>query len=183
MSSPEIITGLAFSPFDLPRSIELPVNEAIERLMDKSFDEAEHALRIGGTPVGAALIDMETGQEWTAHSIDKISGNIEDHAEKRTYRAAQPVVRDRLGKCALVSTLELCPMCISTFAQGDISTIIIAARRNQLVREDGTPILRQRKISMYDLIEDSAAPTNVYGGYGADKSIGLWRQWDKLRTK
>lgn len=178
-----MIAGFSFSPLGQPRPIELPVTETIERLMAMSFEEAEHALSQGGTPVGAALIDMETGQEWSAHSTDKISGDLEDHAEKRTYRQAQPVVRDRLGKCALVSTLELCPMCVTTFAQGDISTIIIAAQRRELVRDDGTPILRPRSISMYDLLEDSAAPTNVYAGYAAAKSVELWQQWDKSRTK
>ena len=180
MSTP-VVEGFAFSPIEPMRAISVPLTDTIRRLVDISFERAEMALDEGGTPVGAALIDMESGQEWYDHSVDKITRDVEDHAEKRTYRQAQPVVLDKMGKCALVSTLELCPMCIATFAQGDISTIFAAAPRSGLVRTDGSPIIRQRKIGMNELLEDSAVHTNAYVGYRAEESIELWRTWDKQR--
>ena len=176
-----VVEGFAFSPVEPMRAISVPLTETIRRLVDISFERAEIALQEGGTPVGAALIDMESGQEWYDHSIDKISRDVEDHAEKRTYRQAQPVVLDKMGKCALVSTLELCPMCVTTFAQGDISTIFAAAPRVSLLRSDGSSILRLRKIGMFDLLEDSAVHTNAYVGYRAEESVALWRTWDKQR--
>ena len=176
-----MVEGYAFSPLAPPRHITLPVTPLIQHLMQESFDQAEMALEEGGTPVGAALIEMETGQEWYDRSDDKITGNLQGHAEIKCYQQAQSVVGSRLGKCALVSTTELCPMCVSTYAQGDISTIIIAAPRKALVREDGTPILRPRKVNMGTLLEDSAAQSNVYVGYRSADSLALWRTWDDQR--
>ena len=181
MNSPINVDGYAFSALEPPRRITVPITDTIQRLMDISFEQAMIALDEGGTPVGAALVDMESGQEWFGRSDDTVSGDLQSHAEIKCYRKARPLVRDRLGKCALVSTTELCSMCTATFAQGDISTILVAAPRKALIREDGTPILRARKIGMFDLLADSAAHSNAYSGYRADESVALWQQWDNRR--
>jgi tRNA(Arg) A34 adenosine deaminase TadA len=180
--SKEQLSGLSFSPFvNRPQALSIPVSEQITVLMDECFIEAEMALQEGGTPVGAVLLDMETGDHWQAHSTDKTTGNVTHHAETLCYQEAAPILRDKLGKCALLSTLELCNMCSTTFAQGDIGTIIAAAPRASLITEDGRLILRKRKYGMFDMIGDSASHTNAYMGYREAESVELWRKWDRIR--
>jgi hypothetical protein len=72
-------------------------------------------------------------------------------------------------------------MCTTTFAQGDIGTIIAAAPRVAVVAEDGRPILRPRKYGMYEMLDDSGTHTNAYMGYRAAESVELWRTWDRKR--
>jgi tRNA(Arg) A34 adenosine deaminase TadA len=182
MINPVLIPGRSFSAVAASQEITLAANEVIDGMMAQSFEQAEAALKNGNTPVGAVLLDTESGERWAAGTTDKATRNVLDHAEIRTYTQAQSVVLDQLGKCVLVSTLELCPLCTATFAQGYIGTIICALARTNQTREDGSPILRARKIGMYEYLEDTAGPTSAYVGYQGDRSLALWREWDDRRN-
>ncbi|MEO7364001.1 MAG: deaminase [Candidatus Saccharimonadales bacterium] len=181
MVIPERLSGYSFSPVNGRRQLDTPVTDMIEELMQESFEEAETALQVGNTPVGAVLLDMDSGQRWSAYSTDKVDRVLDKHAEQKAYRDASSVVQDQLGRCALVSTFELCTMCTTTYAQGAIGTIIVALQRKDLIREDGSPILRPRKINMPEILEDSGGTTNVYVDFRADESLTLWRKWDRRR--
>jgi tRNA(Arg) A34 adenosine deaminase TadA len=181
MVIPEQLSGYSFSPLEGKRELTIPVTDLMQDLMQESFEQAEMALTIGNTPVGATLLDMDTGQRWSAHSIDKINRKLDDHAEQIAYRTASPIVRDQLARCALVSTFELCTMCATTYAQGAIGTIIIALQRKDLLRANGTPILRPRQINMPEVLADSNGTTNVYLDLRASESLELWRKWDDRR--
>jgi tRNA(Arg) A34 adenosine deaminase TadA len=128
------------------------------------------------------LLDRGSQQFWPAGSRDKTSKNIEEHAEKLSYRAGQQFVLDRLGNCAEITTLEPCIMCSATLAQGDIGRILAAAPREAVVRDDESSILRQRKLGLYAVLEDSDVRTHAYIGYNADRSVELWREWDDRIT-
>lgn len=159
-----------------------PLSPLFKGLMQTSLEQAEIALSAGGTPVGAALVNLETGQQWSHYSNDVVSGELEGHAELKCYRAAQLMTTRRIGQFALVSTTELCPPCVSAYAQDNIETIIIAAPWSTLTREDGTSIVPRRGINMGHVLQVSGTRMRVYSGYRSDEAVELWRRWDKRRS-
>lgn len=81
--------------------------------MEQALDEAQRAAMAGEVPVGAVLVDSETGQ-LLAVAGNRIEAECDPsaHAELRAIRAAcAKRGTPRLAGCDLYVTLEPCPMC------------------------------------------------------------------------
>lgn len=136
----------------------VPASPIQIELMEIAIVEARLALNEGNPPIGAVLYSPDEGATWQGHTTDKVSGNVLDHAEIRAYSQAKDVVKNNLGSCMLVSTLELCPMCTSVYTQAKIGSITVGASRNDL------GALRRRNIGMHEIIADGRIDTTVYRG-------------------
>ena len=81
--------------------------------MGDALAEARAALAHGDVPVGAIVIDRETGEVVArAHNERERTGDPSAHAEMLALReAARAAGTWRLDGYALVVTLEPCPMC------------------------------------------------------------------------
>ncbi len=86
---------------------------ALERAMGHALDEARAAPGHGDVPVGAVVVGLDTGAVVAArHNERERSGDPTAHAEILALRdAALALGTWRLERCALVVTLEPCPMC------------------------------------------------------------------------
>ena len=160
---------------------EAYVTEMEQRAMDICFTLGEQALQDGNPPIGAVLINNETGQFWGAKTIDKTTPKLLGHAEVLAYEMAHSNndVSDDLRNCTLVSTAQPCNTCISPYAEGKIGKVVYAAPRWAIFQLAG--IMRKRTINMHELLLDGDTETLVIEGYQAEKCLGNFALWKILK--
>lgn len=86
--------------------------------MQQALAEAEKAAAAGEVPVGAVLVDGETGAVLAAaHNRVETDHDPTAHAEMLVIRAVAATRGEkRLASCDLYVTLEPCPMCAQAIA-------------------------------------------------------------------
>jgi tRNA(adenine34) deaminase len=91
----------------------LPSAADLEQYMGAALDEARAALEHDDVPIGAVVVDLATGEVVSrAHNARERDHDPTAHAEVLALRAAALARGSwRLDGCALVVTLEPCPMC------------------------------------------------------------------------
>jgi tRNA(adenine34) deaminase len=87
--------------------------ELLDQLMDRAIAQARTAPEHGDVPVGAVVARIDDGSILAArHNEREAARDPTAHAEVLALRdAAKAVGTWRLERCALVATLEPCPMC------------------------------------------------------------------------
>ena len=97
--------------------------------MQTALEEARLAVSMGEVPVGAVVIDAETGSE-----IARAGNRTEEladptaHAEMEVIRQACAIRGEpRLPDCSLYVTLEPCPMCATAISFARIQRLYYAA--------------------------------------------------------
>jgi tRNA(adenine34) deaminase len=106
-------------------------NEAREydAVMGVALDEARAALAHGDVPVGAVLVRRHDGEVLARrHNERELTGDPTAHAELLAITEAARA-RDgwRLDDCALVVTLEPCPMCAGAALLARIPLVVFGA--------------------------------------------------------
>ena len=98
-------------------------------LMEIALAEAQAAAEHGDVPVGAVVVRLEDGEVLgRRHNEREDAGDPTAHAEILALRDAASVVGSwRLDGCALVVTLEPCPMCAGAALAARIDTIVFGA--------------------------------------------------------
>jgi len=86
--------------------------------MELALAEAAKAAAVGEVPVGAVLVDGDSGEVLAAaHNLVEATHDPTAHAEMLVIRAAaQASGEKRLARCDLYVTLEPCPMCAQAIA-------------------------------------------------------------------
>lgn len=97
-------------PVDPPQALS---PERLAALMDLALDEARAAPAHGDVPVGAVVARLADGEVLARrHNERELTGDPTAHAEVLALRDAAAALGGwRLDGCALVVTLEPCPMC------------------------------------------------------------------------
>ncbi len=97
--------------------------------MDLALAEAEAAVAAGEVPVGAVLVDGETGEVLArAHNRVEADTDPTAHAELLAIRAAaQRLGAKRLAGADLYVTLEPCPMCAQAIAFARLRRLVFGA--------------------------------------------------------
>ena len=97
--------------------------------MELALAEAEAAAAAGEVPVGAVLVDGDTGEVLAAAGNRVESGHDPSaHAELLVLRAAAAKrASPRLGGCDLYVTLEPCPMCAQAISFARIRRLYFGA--------------------------------------------------------
>jgi len=87
--------------------------ERLDELMGVALDEARAAAERGDVPIGAVVARVDTGEVVARrHNEREADADPTAHAEILALRdAARATGSWRLDGCALVVTLEPCPMC------------------------------------------------------------------------
>jgi tRNA(adenine34) deaminase len=87
--------------------------QQLDALMGIALDEARDAAKHGDVPIGAVVTSADDGEVLARrHNERELAGDPTAHAEVLALRdAAQVIGSWRLEGCALVVTLEPCPMC------------------------------------------------------------------------
>jgi tRNA(Arg) A34 adenosine deaminase TadA len=97
--------------------------------MQQALAEAEKAAATGEVPVGAVLVDGETGEVLAAsHNLVEATRDPTAHAEMLAIReAAAKRGEKRLDTCDLYVTLEPCPMCAQAIAFARLRRVYFGA--------------------------------------------------------
>ena len=97
--------------------------------MDLALGEAEAAAAAGEVPVGAVLVDGETGAVLArAHNRVEADTDPTAHAELLAIReAARKLGAKRLAGADLYVSLEPCPMCAQAIAFARLRRLVFAA--------------------------------------------------------
>jgi tRNA(adenine34) deaminase len=103
--------------------------EQLDALMDLALDEARDAAAHGDVPIGAVVASADDGEVLARrHNERELSGDPTAHAEILALRdAAQVIGSWRLEGCALVVTLEPCPMCAGAVVAARLDLVAFGA--------------------------------------------------------
>ncbi len=170
--------GTVLSAYD-PIPTELSPQE--EEAMQWCVALGRQALDAGNPPVGAVLLDNESGDSWGDFTVDKSSRDLRGHAEHGVYGQAQPIVGNDLRDCTLVTTAVLCNTCATPYAEGKIGKIICGVTREAVWEVAG--IMRPRRINMHDLLLDGDIDTTVTIGVQAEAILQNFVKWAQLRRE
>ncbi len=145
--------------------------ERAEALMAVALDEARAAPGHGDVPIGAVVARLDTGAVVARrHNERELRSDPTAHAEVLALRdAAATLGRWRLDDCALVVTLEPCPMCAGAAINGRVGLIVFGAA-DPKAGAAGT---------LYNLAADPRLnhETPVLAGVEAGASAGLLREF------
>jgi tRNA(Arg) A34 adenosine deaminase TadA len=143
--------------------------------MELALAEAEAAAAAGEVPVGAVLVDGDTGEVLAAAGNRVESGHDPSaHAELLVLRAAAAKrASPRLGGCDLYVTLEPCPMCAQAISFARIRRLYFGASDAKGGGVENGPRI-------------FAQPTchhrpEVYGGMDKSRAAALLREFFSAR--
>jgi len=143
--------------------------------MELALAEAEGAAAAGEVPVGAVLVDGDTGEVLAAAGNRVESGHDPSaHAELLVLRAAAAKrASPRLGGCDLYVTLEPCPMCAQAISFARIRRLYFGASDAKGGGVENGPRI-------------FAQPTchhrpEVYGGMDESRAAALLREFFSAR--
>ncbi len=107
----------------------LPGVEGLDHLMGIALEEARFAVSHGDVPVGAVVARIDSGEVLARrHNERELTNDPTAHAEVLALRDAATALGNwRLDGCALIVTLEPCPMCIGAALNARIDTIVFGA--------------------------------------------------------
>jgi tRNA(adenine34) deaminase len=107
----------------------MAVDPEHSRWMDLALAEARAAPVHGDVPVGAVVVDAATGTVLACrHNERELTGDPTAHAEVLALRdAARARSSWRLDGCALVVTLEPCPMCAGAVLAARVPLVVFGA--------------------------------------------------------
>ena len=102
--------------------------------MDLALLEARAAIAHGDVPVGAIVVNIETGEITASrHNERELTQDTTAHAEVLALRDASLAIGSwRLNEYALVVTLEPCPMCAGASINSRIGLVIFGAADQRL---------------------------------------------------
>jgi tRNA(adenine34) deaminase len=103
--------------------------ETAGRLMEMALEEARAAGEHGDVPIGAVVVDVATGDVLARrHNEREAAHDPTAHAEVLALRDAAAARGNwRLDGCALVVTLEPCPMCAGAAIAARLETVVFGA--------------------------------------------------------
>lgn len=103
--------------------------DRINELMTIALEEARDALTHGDVPIGAVVARLDTGEIVARrHNERELQADPTAHAEVLALRdAADALGQWRLDECALVVTLEPCPMCAGAAINGRVGLMAFGA--------------------------------------------------------
>ncbi len=103
--------------------------QQIEALMEVALEEARAAIDHDDVPIGAVVARLDTGEVVARrHNERERLSDPTAHAEVLALRdAATALGQWRLDDCALIVTLEPCPMCAGAAINGRVGLVVFGA--------------------------------------------------------
>lgn len=141
-----------------------------ERAMGLALDQARAAGQAGEIPIGAVVVDSNDDVIAAAGNRRERDHDPTAHAEVIVLREAAQRIGDwRLSGCALVVTVEPCPMCAGAAVLARVDTLVFGAW-NEEYGASG---------SRWDLVRDRRLNhrIEVISGVRADEGAALVREF------
>ena len=154
-------------------------NKIIESHMKLALRHAQHAFREGEVPIGAIIVD--SGGTVIASSRNKVEATKDPtaHAEINCIRAAAEYFDNwRLLDCTLYTTLEPCPMCMSTANAARIKKIVFAANDPRLGAAGGGFLNMASDVNPHPFHN-----VDIHGGIMADDSKQLLQRFFRQKRE
>ena len=105
-----------------------PVDAGLSELMGLALEEAGVAPSHGDVPIGAVVVGPDGAVIARRHNERELNGDPTAHAELLALRdAATHLGGWRLEGCALIATIEPCPMCAGAALAARITTVVFGA--------------------------------------------------------
>jgi len=104
-------------------------DQQLDSVMELALAEARAALEHDDVPIGAVVVRLDTGDVVARrHNERELRHDPTAHAELLAIRDAATVLgRWRLNDCALVVTLEPCPMCAGAAVAARLGLVAFGA--------------------------------------------------------
>lgn len=143
--------------------------------MGLAMQEARAAAARGEVPVGAVVVDGETGEVLaSAGNLTEANNDPSAHAEILAIRAAAAKRgAPRLPGCDLYVTLEPCPMCATAISFARIRRVYFGAYDPKGGGVDHGPRIYQSSSCHHQ--------PDVYGGIGETEAADLLREFFAAR--
>ena len=140
-----------------------------------ALEEAQAAAAAGEAPIGAAIVDPDTGEVIArAHNAPIARSDPTAHAEILAIRAAAEKIGNyRLTGLTLVVTLEPCAMCAGAISHARLGRVVFAASDPK-----GGGVIHGAKV--FDQPTCHWRP-KVEGGLMAEESAALLKGFFKAR--
>lgn len=99
------------------------------KYMNLALEEAKKAFKNNEVPIGAIIINEETGEIIsTAHNLCETDNNPTKHAELIAIeRATKHINNKNLSEYSIYVTLEPCPMCAQAISFARLNKLVYAA--------------------------------------------------------
>jgi tRNA(Arg) A34 adenosine deaminase TadA len=144
-----------------------------ETLMGHALRLAESALKIGEPPFGAIVVAPDGAILAAGHDTVCTSRDWTRHAEIEVVRTACRNHGPDLQGCALVTTVEPCPMCFTSAWLVRISRIVYGATMADV---DSVTAGQQRELGVpaVSMNELSHEPLKLVGGVRREECLALF---------
>lgn len=140
-----------------------------EDFMRLAIAEAKDAQANGDLPFGAVVV-LNGEIVGKGQAKNNTTGDVADHAELLAVREACSTLKaNALSKCVIYCSNEPCLMCAAGIFQADIAKVVIGVSRADLPN-----FLRQRKLTIEDLAQDSAFKIEIVRGVLKDEILPLF---------
>ena len=147
---------------------------AQENFMSLALEQAKLAKAAGDLPFGAIVVqgDKVVGK---GRAENNTIGDITDHAELLAVReACKTLGKNNLNDCVIYCSNEPCIMCAAGIFQANIPKVVIGVSRDDLPN-----FLRERKVKIDHIAEDSSYKIEIVRGVLKEKILPLFSDLQK----
>lgn len=142
--------------------------------MELAIEQARLAKEHGEWPFGSVIVydGKVVASNRRSETADR---NVISHAELKTVSdACQALGRNNLSDCTIYTTNEPCLMCASAIFQAKIPRVVISLSRSDLPH-----LLRERKLRIEDVAEDSGYQIEIKKHVLKEKTLELFKDIKK----
>lgn len=157
--------------------------EPLEKFMERAIDAAVTSAKNGDYGHGSIVVKgnevIAVGYETLKSANDPVNGHAEiDAIRKACQKLGQPY----LEGCALYSTAEPCPMCMSAVIWANLDTVVYAITRDDMIAEmdrvkrvsGGKFSWRQIAIPAEYVVEHGQPKVNLVPGFMREEGLKLF---------
>lgn len=145
-----------------------------ESFMMLALEQAKLAKAAGDLPFGAIVVqgDRVVG---VGKAENNTIGDVTAHAELLAVRnACKTLAKNNLNDCVIYCSNEPCIMCAAGIFQANIPKVVIGVSRDDLPN-----FLRERKVKIDHIAEDSSYKIEIVRGILKDQILPLFSDLNK----
>jgi len=140
-----------------------------EDFMREAINEGTLAKEAGEWPFGAVIV-KDGSIIARGECNERRTSSVLGHAELQAINAAcTSLGTNNLSGCTMYCTNEPCLMCASAIIQAKIGTVVYSLKRDDL-----SHILRKRKLSILDLVDDAGYDISITSGILKEETLKLF---------
>lgn len=141
----------------MPKGVQMPSNEEMERFMAEAIAEAEKGLAAGGIPIGSVLV-IDGEVVGRGHNQRMQKGSAILHAEIDALENAGRLSVSEYRRSTLYSTLSPCDMCSGAALLYGIPIVVVGENQTfqgpeDYIRSRGVQLIVMQNQRCIDMME------------------------------